>query len=107
MRKIELIELGLNEIARECRIIDGVSMDCKCAIEIEKAKGKEADNVMSRLSVKHDEMLTEIHGKVVDLLEAVGEYLNANEMVTGVDLALNKAIYDLVYERTKEEDYEE
>ena len=107
MRKIELIELGLNEIARECRIIDGVAMDCKMAIAVNEAKGKTVDDVLRNLPVKHDEMMAEIHGKVVELLEMVGEYMNCNEMVTPVDLALNKPIYDLVYERKTEDDFEE
>lgn len=106
MRKIELIELGLNEIARECRIIDGVACDCRQAIAITQAKGKEADDVLSDMQERHDDMLTDIHGMVIDLLETVGEYMNCNEMVTPVDIALNKAIYDLVYERKTDKDYE-
>ncbi len=106
MRRIEIIELGLNEIARECRIIDGVAMDCKVANEMRIAKGKGSDETFEHIEKQHDEVLKEVHEKVRDLLEYVGEVMNAGEMVTGVDIAINKTIYDLVYERTTEKDYE-
>jgi hypothetical protein len=32
--------------------------------------------------------------------------MNAHDIVQGVDVAINKAIYDLVYERKTEKDYE-
>ena len=106
MRKIELIELGLNEIARECRIIDDVARDSRWIIAVNQAKGKEADNVLVQMPEAHEEMLAEIHGKVVDLLETVGEYMNMHDMVNGVDVAINQPVYDLVYERKTEKDYE-
>ena len=107
MRKIELIELGLNEIARECRIVDGVACDCRQAIAVAQARGKEADKVLFDMQERHDGLLAEIHGKVIDLLETVGEYMNCNEMVTPVDTAINEAVYDLVYGRKTEDDFEE
>jgi hypothetical protein len=35
-------------------------------------------------------------------MEEIGEYMNAHDIVQGVDVAINKAIYDLVYERKTE-----
>ncbi len=106
MKKIELIELGLNEIARECRIIDGVAMDCKASNALRVAKGKGSDETCEKIIKQHEEILSEVHKKVVDLMDYVGEVMNAGEMVTAVDAAISKPIFDLVYERKKDEDYE-
>ena len=107
MTSIELIELGLNEIARECRIIDDVMTDDIHAgqlLEVTKQSDKAA--FFDRMATQHADILKEVHEKVRDLLEFVGEYLNGQDIVSAVDLAINKTVYDLVYERTKEEDYE-
>lgn len=110
MRKIELIELGLNEIARECHIIDDVMMEEKHAANFLKLKfALKTDNerCLNHIAERHQSILNEVHEKVRDLLELVGEYMNGQDMVSPVDLAINKAVYDLVYERTTEKDYEE
>lgn len=107
MRSIELIELGLNEIGRECRIIDDVMTDVIHAGQLlEVTKNGDKVAFFDRMATQHADMLKEVHKKVRDLLEFVGEYLNGQDMVSGVDLAINKTVYDLVYERTKDEDYE-
>lgn len=107
MRSIELIELALNEIARECRIIDDVMTEAiHAGLLLEATGNADKGAVFDRMETQHAEMLREAHEKVRDLLEFVGEYLNGQDMVSAVDLAINKTIYDLVYERTKEEDYE-
>lgn len=107
MRSIELIELGLNEIARECRIIDDVATeDIHAGQLLEVTKKADKGAFFDRMATRHADMLKEVHEKVRDLLEFVGEYMNGQDMVSAVDLAINKAVYDLVYERTKEEDYE-
>ena len=36
----------------------------------------------------------------------INEWRYGNDIVQGVDLAINKTIYDLVYERKTEKDYE-
>lgn len=107
MRSIELIELGLNEIARECRIIDDVATeDIHAGLLLDATGNGDRRALFDRMAAQHSEMLREVHEKVRDLLEFVGEYMNGQDMVSAVDLAINKTIYDLVYERTKEEDYE-
>ena len=40
-------------------------------------------------------------------MEMVGEYMNGCDMVSAVDVAINKPIYDLVYGRKTEDDFEE
>lgn len=106
MKKIELIELGLNEIARECRIIDSVAVNCQYSNDMRIAKGKGSDETFEHIIKQHEEILSEVHKKVVDLLDYVGEVMNAGEMVTSVDATISKPIFDLVYERKKDEDYE-
>ena len=48
----------------------------------------------------------DIHKMLRDVMEEIGEYMNAHDIVQGVDVAINKTIYDLVYERKTEKDYE-
>lgn len=108
MRSIELIELGLNEIARECHIIDDEMLDDRHAGIYQHAIGNFKNEAFFKRSAEgHQDFLKEVHEKVRDLLEFVGEYMNGQDMVSAVDLAINKTVYDLVYGRTKEEDYEE
>ena len=106
MKTIEKIELGLNEIARECRIIDRVAMSHEALNAIHEAGGHKIDDVLKELSEQHEDFLKDVQGKVVELLEMVGEYMNGCDMVSAVDIAINKPIYDLVYERKTEQDYE-
>ena len=108
MRSVELIELGLNEIARDCRNIDDVAIESKYAAS-QRASDETNTNtieIFERIAKRHESVLKEVHEKVRDLMEFVGEYMNGQDMVSGVDVAISKTIYDLVYERTTDEDYE-
>jgi hypothetical protein len=107
MKTIEKIELGLYEIARECRIIDRVATSHETLNAIHEAGGHKIDGILKELPEQHEDFLKDVHGKVVELLEMVGEYMNGCDMVSAVDVAINKPIYDLVYERKTEEDFEE
>lgn len=107
MKRIEKIELGLYEIARECRTIDRVATSYETLNAIHEAGGHEIDKVLLELPDQHEDFLKDVHAKVVELLEMVGEYMNGCDMVHPVDIAINKPIYDLVYERKTEEDFEE
>ena len=106
MEKIELINMALFEISRECQIVDALSKESLRHIEVIEAKGKEVPETFRKLKEQHDEMLSEIHKMLRDVMEEIGEYMNANDIVQGVDVAINKPIYDLVYERKNEKDYE-
>ena len=106
MEKIELINMALFEIGRECQIVDALSKESLRHIEVIEAKGKEVPETFRKLKEQHDEMLSEIHKMLRDVMEEIGEYMNANDIVQGVDVAINKPIYDLVYERKNEKDYE-
>lgn len=107
MKRIEKIELGLYEIARECRTIDRVITHHESLNAIHEAKGYKIDDVLKGLPEQHEAFLKEVHGKVAELLETVGEYMNGCDMVSAVDIAINTPIYDIVYERKDEDDFEE
>ena len=107
MKTIEKIELGLFEIARECRTIDRVIDNYEMLNAIHEAWGHKVDDMLKGLPEQHEGFLKEVQGKVVELLEMVGEYMNGCDMVSAVDVAINKPIYDIVYERKTEEDVEE
>lgn len=106
MRRIEKIELGLYEIARECRTINRVATNQEVLNVIHEAGGEKVDDALKELPEQHDDFLKDVHGKVVELLEMVGEYMNTCDMVSAVDIAINSPIYDLVYERKTEDDFE-
>ena len=106
MEKIELINMALFEIGRECQIVDALSKESLRHIEVIEAKGEEVPDTFHKLKEQHDEMLSDIHKMLRDVMEEIGEYMNAHDIVQGVDVAINKAIYDLVYERKTEKDYE-
>ena len=103
---MELIELGLNEVARECRIIERVAAESRFCLILDQEKGKEPTPIYKQMAEEHEAMLKDVHKKVVELLEFVGEYMNGHDMVGAVDVAINKTVYDLVYERTDETSYE-
>ena len=107
MKTIEKIELGLYEIARECRTIDRVVTSQEALNAIHEAGGHKIDDVLKELPEQHEDFLKEVQGRVVELLEMVGEYMNGCDMVSAVDVAINKTIYDLVYGRKTEDDFEE
>lgn len=105
MKRIEKIELGLFEIARECRIIDRVATNCATLNGLLK-NGRHKVEDLLKLPEEHEDFLKDVHGKVAELLEMVGEYMNDHEMIEAVDLAINTPIYDLVYERKTDDDFE-
>lgn len=106
MKKIELINMALFEIGRECQIVDALRTESLRHIEVIEARGKEVPDTFRKLKADHEEMLNDIHHMLRDVMEEIGEYMNAHDIVQGVDVAINKAIYDLVYERKTEDDFE-
>ena len=86
MRRIEKIELGLYEIARECRTINRVATNQEVLNAIHEAGGEKVDDVLKELPEQHDDFLKDVHGKVVELLEMVGEYMNARKLYQTEDL---------------------
>ena len=106
MTKIELIELGLHEVLRQCHVIDSVMNECTHVNNIRAAKGTGRDKTLDKLVYNHQELLDEVHTKVIELLDLCGEYMNNSGMTDGVEAAISEVVYDLVYERKTEKDYE-
>ena len=107
MKTVEKIELGLYEIARECRTIDRVATSCETLNAVHEAGGHKVDDVLKEMPCQHGDFLKEVQQDVCRLLEKVGEYINGCDMVSAVDVAINGPIYDLVYDRKDEDDFEE
>ena len=99
MRKIELINLTLDEIRRSVSMISEVQ---NCALNANKDNNK----ILQELATDCDNILEEARIKLRDVLENVAEFQNAKDMICGVDVALTEVSYDLIYERKKECDYE-
>ena len=99
MKKIELINLTLDEIRRSVSMISEVQ---NCALNANKDNNK----VLQELSTDCDNILEEARIKLRDVLENVAEFQNAKDMICGVDVALTDVSYSLIYERKKECDYE-
>ena len=107
MERIELINMALFEIGRECQIVDALRTESIRYIDVIKAKGEEVPDTLIKLKEGHEDILDDIHRMLRDAMEEIGEYMNGHDIVQGVDVAINKTIYDLVYERTTEKDYED
>ena len=99
MKKIELINLTLDEIRRSVSMISEVQ---NCALNANKNNNE----VLQELSTDCDNILEEARIKLRDVLENVAEFQNAKDMICGVDVALTDVSYNLIYERKKECDYE-
>ena len=106
MERIELINMALFEIGRECQIVDNLRTESLRHIEVIEAKGEEVPDIFRKLNESHEVTLKLIHYMLRDVMEVIGEYMNCQDIVQGVDVAINKTIYDLVYERKTEKDYE-
>ena len=106
MRTIELIEMGLNEVTRQCHVINDVMLECKHGSDCQEVKNGKRDSFLDRLADEHEMLLDEVHGKVVELLDLCGEYMNNSGMTDGVEAAISKPIYDLVYKRKTEDDFD-
>ena len=91
MKKIELINMVLFEIGRECQIVDALRTESLRHIEVIEARGKEVPDTFRKLKADHEEMLNDIHHMLRDVMEEIGEYMNAHDIVQGVDVAINKS----------------
>lgn len=103
MKKIELIEIGLHEIERQCHVISRLQEETEKAIAIHKAKGVEPDEVFITLEERYASVLSMLHDKVKDLLNLTGNVLNFNGAITEEDVYISNSVYDLVFERNTEE----
>lgn len=99
MKKIELINLTLDEIRKACTTVDNVCDDTKHILHEEDYES------LKKLVNDCEDVLNSVRVKLRDVLEEVVDYQNATDMLSGVDCALAKVPFDLIYERTSEDDY--
>lgn len=100
MEKIELINLTLDEIRKACTTVDNVCNDTKRTLR------KEDSESLKELVNDCEEVLESVRVNLREVLEEVADYQNGTDMLCGVDCALTKVPFDLIYERTTEDDYE-
>lgn len=101
MRKIELINLTLDEIRRSATMVSDVYKD------VAYSNHKEQNESFETLMSDCDRVLEDARIKLRDVLENIAEFQNAKDMVCPVDMALSETSYDLIYERKDEYDFEE
>lgn len=100
MKKIELINLTLEEIRRSVTMVSDV---CKDAAYNNL---KEPNELFETLMSDSERVLETVRIKLRDVLGKIAEFQNAKDMVCGVDRALSETAYDLIYERKDEYDFE-
>ncbi|WP_459187272.1 hypothetical protein ACGE0T_14175 [Parabacteroides sp. APC149_11_2_Y6] len=105
MNNYELICLALEEIRRQAynsqQLVDNLGWVVK------RKKGQELDESLRLLLEESEQVLKEALATLRDkVLEQIAEYNNGIDNVGGVDVALSKVAFDLIYERAKANDYE-
>lgn len=104
MNNYELICLALEEIRKQAynsqQLVDNLGWVVK------RKKGQEQDESLRLLLEESEQVLKETLATLRDkVLEQIAEYNNGIDNVCGVDVALSKVAFDLIYERTKANDY--
>ncbi len=105
MTSIELINLTLNEIRRTAQAVADVKTEQEFILK-NKPLAKTTEDVMKRAVERDNNALEYCRKALRDVLEHIANYQNNVNMVRGVDGALGKVAYDLIYERKTDEDYE-
>lgn len=100
MKKIELINLTLDEIRRSATTVSDVAKDAAYS------NHKEPNELFETLISDCEIVLEDARIKLRDVLENIAEFQNAKDMICGVDMALCETAYDLIYERKDEYDFE-
>lgn len=108
MKSIELINLTLNEIRRSAQMVADVEADCRNLIFNMEKEGFDAERIElnKELADRLHEDLECCRLALRNVLEDIAECQNNRDMVTGVDVAIGKVAYDLIYERKADKDYE-
>ncbi len=107
MKSIELINLTLNEIRRSAQMVADVEADCRNLIFNMEKEGFDAERIElnKELADRLHEDLERCRLALRNVLEDIAECQNNRDMVTGVDVAIGKVAYDLIYERKADKDY--
>lgn len=100
MKKIELINLTLDEIRRAGSIIEDVRNTAVWHDHVSP------DTVKKQIIAGCTEQLEQTRLQLRNILEEVTEFVNGHDMLCGVDCAVSKVAFDLIYERVTDEDFE-
>lgn len=106
MRTIELINLTLNEIRRSAQCVADVMSEQSMILKYDFQLDNVTSDVLENGILRKFNALEKCQKALRDVLEDIAELQNDCDMVEGVDAALGKVAYDLIYERTTDEDYE-
>lgn len=97
MNNYEKIMLALFAIQHNAYIIQSCN---DTALHLAK------DDLALRCAFGRDELLAACISKLQDVMEDLGEYVNAMDAMTGVDTKLMEVPYAIVYGRKTPEDYD-
>lgn len=108
MKSIELINLTLNEIRRSAQMVADVEADYRNLIFNMEKEGFDAERIElnKEFADRLHEDLERCRLALRNVLEDIAECQNNRGIVTGVDVAIGKVAYDLIYERKTDKDYE-
>ena len=107
MKTIELINLTLDEIRRSAQCVADIENDYRHLIFNMEKNECNAESIEFNKQCA-DEMQSALNNCRVALrnvLENISNVENSKGLVSPVDAALSKVSYDLIYERTTDEDY--
>lgn len=100
MRKLELINLTLDEIRKASGIVNEVCNDTK------RSYYEEENEVQKNIIVDCEKILEEIRIKLRDTLGYIITSQDVKDMLTEVDYALSKLPNDLIFGHKTDEDFE-
>ena len=106
MTTIELINLTLDEIRRSAQRISDVMTEQGMILKYDTPMSKKSEEVITEGFMRKYNALEYCRKSLRDVLEHIAEFQNGWGMTESVDAAIGKVAYDLIYERTTDEDYE-
>ena len=104
MTTIELINLTLDEIRRSAQKIADITAEESMILKHQT--GDTVKKLLSEGIERNGNALEYCRKSLRDVLEHIAEFQNEWGMTESVDAAIGKVAYDLIYERTTDEDYE-
>ena len=104
MTQIELITLTLDEIRRSAQKIADITAEESTILRCQTDDSVKKN--LSEIIERNSNALEYCRKSLRDVLEHIAEYQNEWGMTESVDAAIGKVAYDLIYERTTDEDYE-
>lgn len=105
MNEYELICLTLEEVRKQAYNLQQMKDTLEWAVE--RRTNQKMAEIHQEIIKEAGEVLRETLTNLRDrILENIAEYNNGIDNVSGVDTALAKVPFDLIYERKKAEDFE-